>query len=67
MYLLNDSECHRPMTLICESEKPCKCAWVAAPILKLCALNVLESSLENFSADLKTSQNSVREMGRPDL
>lgn len=54
MYLYNDSEWHLPITLIWESEKSCRCALVAAFILTLFDVNLLESKFKNSRADFST-------------
>lgn len=59
MYLYNDSEWHLPITLIWESEKSCRCALVAAFILTLFDVNLLESKFKNSRADFSTILNEI--------
>lgn len=53
---------HIPINLICESEKPCRCAWDASPILKFCALHLLHYRQNLKSQELISAEFWTRDM-----
>ena len=61
MYFLKESECQRPINLICSSVIPNDAAVVAAPILKLWDLNDVDERPAAVTANCNHLINCVRD------